>query len=293
MQKKSTGFLLLVLFCYMTGNAFAHTGSRKIQEETIITTIHVGGAVYMLTGRGGNIGISVGSDGILMIDDQFANLSKKIRAAIAAIDSGEIRFLVNTHHHGDHVGGNANFGKTATILAHHNVRSRVAERNKTSVSALPIITFDVGLSIHFNGEEVRIIHWAGGHTDGDAVIFFSKSNVVHTGDQMFAGMFPFVDLDGGGDVQRYMDNIASILEKVPNDAKIIPGHGPLSTKDDLRKVHQMLVETTTFIRQKIAAGQTLEMMIAAGLPQKWQSWAWSFVPQDKWIKTVYKSFTRK
>lgn len=287
-------WIILIAICLFAPtylNLYAHAGKGKLQEDTVIEVTKVDGNIYMLKGRGGNIGISVGTDGILMIDDQFANLSQKIMDAISKIDKGEIKFVVNTHYHGDHVGGNANFAKTAIILSHHNVRKRLAA-DKSDPAALPVITFEDGVSIHFNGEEVKVIHWAGGHTDGDAVIFFPKSNVVHTGDQMFSGMFPFVDLSGGGDVQKYMDNVAEILQKVPDDAKIIPGHGPLSTKDDLRKVHEMLVETTRFIRKKIDSGERLETIVAAGLPEKWKSWSWSFVPTEKWIKTVYKSYTR-
>ena len=291
MQKVLSGVFVICLLVFGGTNLFGHAGKGKIQEDTVIKVTQVSAHVYMLTGRGGNIGFSAGPDGILLIDDQFANLSQKIMEAIARVDKGKIRFLVNTHHHGDHVGGNANFAKSATILSHHNVRKYMLEDNKEP-GGLPVITFEDGVSIHFNGEEVKVIHWAGGHTDGDAVIFFPKSNVVHMGDQMFSGMFPFVDLDGGGDVQKYMDNIAEILQKIPDDVKIIPGHGPLSTKDDLRKLHAMLEETTRYIRKKIDAGESQESIVAAGLPEKWKSWSWNFVPTEKWIKTIYKSYTR-
>ncbi len=264
-----------------------------------VQAIHVAGAVHMLTGAGGNIGVSVGPDGILIVDDQFAPLAEKIRAALKTLGEGKLRFVLNTHWHGDHTGGNEAFGREAPILAHTNVRKRLESgaegsrpRPPAPKEALPVVTFDESLSIHFNGEEIRVLHYPRGHTDGDSVIFFTKSNVVHLGDDFFAGRFPFVDLDSGGDVEGLTRNIAELIGKIPPDAKLIPGHGPVSTLEDLKTYHSMLVETTGLVRERIAAGKTLDQAKAEGLPEKWASWGWNFISADRWIEIVYRSLSK-
>lgn len=278
-------------------------GSDDVQIEAT----HVAGNVYMLTGRGGNIGVSVGADGILMIDDQFAPLAPKIREAVLGVarDAGgvseDIDFLINTHHHGDHTGGNPVFGKEARIVAHSNVRKRLSTtttaRGGRTVEPIaregwPVITYDQGLSIHWNGEEVQLVHLPTGHTDSDSVILFRASNVLHTGDHMFNKRFPLVDLASGGDVESYIKNVARILEMAPEGVKIIPGHGALATVEDLRAYHQMLVETTAIVRKGIAAGKTVAQLQAAGLPAKYASWGTGFIDTNTWIATVHESLTR-
>ncbi len=273
------------------------TGQDLSQVEVKVHP--VAGNVYMLTGAGGNIGVSAGPDGLLMVDDQYEPLADKIKAALAGLESGELKFILNTHYHGDHTGGNAVFGREAPIISHRNVRRRLAtEQNimghkvpPQSEEAWPVITFDGSLSIHFNGEEIEVIHLPHGHTDGDAVIFFTKSNVVHMGDLLFAGMFPFVDLGAGGDVEGCIKNIETVLSRLPADAKVIPGHGPLSTVEDLKKNRYMLVETTGFIRAGIEAGKNLEQLQSEGLPEQWKSWAWNFIPEKTWIEIIYKSLS--
>ena len=265
-----------------------------------IKTHHVAGTVYMLEGSGGNIGVSAGSDGLLIIDDQFAPLAQKIRAALDKLSEGKLEFVLNTHWHGDHTGGNEAFGKEATIIAHTNVRTRLAtkqtlfnrEIGPSPKEALPVITFDDSLSLHFNGEEIKALHFPRGHTDGDSVIFFTKSNVVHMGDLFFAGMFPFVDLDHGGDVEGLARNVKSIIELIPPDAKIIPGHGPLSVLKDLQEYHQALVTTIEIVRQRRSAGKTLAQTKEAGLPEKWEAWGTGFIDTDRWIESVYDSLGR-
>ncbi len=159
--------------------------------------------------------------------------------------------------------------------------------------ALPVITFDQSLSVHFNGEEIRAIHFPHGHTDGDSVIFFTGSNVVHLGDDFFSGSFPFVDLESGGSVEGLIANIAALLEKIPAGAKLIPGHGPISTLNDLKAYHRMLVETTGIVRQKIAAGRTLAQIKSEGLPAEWSSWGAGFIKTDMWLELIYRSLTAK
>src|SRR5215212_2224794 len=223
--------VLLVFLLLLAGAVQAQqTDFSKVQ----VKAIKVAGNVYMLEGAGGNIGVSVGADGILIVDDQFAPLADKIRAALKSLGEGKLRFILNTHWHGDHTGGNAAFGPEAPIIAHDNVRKRMATEQKSEIfknttpaspkQALPVITFDQSLTVHFNGEEIRVIHYPQGHTDGDSVIFFTSSNVIHLGDDFFAGRFPFVDVDSGGNVVGLAKNIGEIIPKIPAGAKLIPGH---------------------------------------------------------------------
>lgn len=266
-----------------------------------IKATKVAGNVYMLEGAGGNIGVSVGEDGILIVDDQFAPLADKIRAALKGLADKKLRFILNTHWHGDHTGGNVAFGPEAPIIAHDNVRKRLSTEQKSEVfksttppspkEALPVITFNQSLSVHFNGEEIRVIHYPQGHTDGDSVIFFTSSNVVHLGDDFFAGRFPFVDLESGGTVEGLIKNIGEIIGKIPEGAKLIPGHGPISTVDDLKSYHRMLTQTTDIVRQKIAAGKTLAQIKSEGLPDEWKPWGTGFIKTDLWLETVHKSLT--
>jgi cyclase len=267
-----------------------------------IKATKVNGNVYMLEGAGGNIGVSVGSDGILIVDDQFAPLAEKIKTALKTLGDGKLKFILNTHWHGDHTGSNAILGREAQIIAHDNVRKRLSTEQRieffkmtvpaSPAEALPVITFDSSLSVHFNGEEIKVIHFPHGHTDGDSVIFFTKSNVVHLGDDFFSGRFPFVDLDSGGSVQGLSKNIGEIIPKIPAGAKLIPGHGPISTLDDLKAFHRMLIETTDVVRKKIAAKKTLEQIKSEGLPAEWKPWGEGFVKTDQWIQLIYTSLSK-
>lgn len=272
-------------------------------SQVQIKATKVAGNVYMLEGAGGNIGVSVGDDGILIVDDQFAPLADKIKAALKGLADKKLRFILNTHWHGDHTGGNVVFGPEAPIIAHDNVRKRMASEQKSEFfksttpaspkEALPVITFDQTLTVHFNGEEIRAIHFPQGHTDGDSVIFFTSSNVVHLGDDFFAGRFPFVDLESGGSVEGLAKNIGEIIGKIPAGAKLIPGHGPISTIDDLKAYHRMLLETTGIVRQKIAAGKSVDEIKSEGLPDEWKSWGTGFIKTDRWLETVYRSMTAR
>jgi glyoxylase-like metal-dependent hydrolase (beta-lactamase superfamily II) len=287
--------IVLLLFAI---SVTAQTDFSKVE----IKVTKVAGNVYMLEGAGGNIGVSVGDDGILIVDDQFAPLADKIRAALKGIADKKLRFILNTHWHGDHTGGNVAFGPEAPVIAHDNVRKRMAVEQKSEVfkrttpaspkEALPVITFNQNLTVHFNGEEIRAIHFPQGHTDGDSVIFFAGSNVVHLGDDFFAGRFPFVDLESGGSVEGLMKNIGEIITKIPAGAKLIPGHGPLSGIEDLMNYHNMLVTTSDIVRAKIKAGKTLEQIKSEGLPDTWKSWGTGFIKTDVWLETIYRSATK-
>jgi glyoxylase-like metal-dependent hydrolase (beta-lactamase superfamily II) len=292
-------FLWLTVSLLFAVSTQAQTDFSKVE----IKATKVAGNVYMLEGAGGNIGVSVGDDGLLIVDDQFAPLADKIRAALKGLADKKLRFILNTHWHGDHTGGNIAFGPEAPIIAHDNVRKRLATEQKSTVfntttppspkEALPVITFNDSLSVHFNGEEIRAIHFPHGHTDGDSVIFFSTSNVVHLGDDFFAGRFPFVDLESGGSVEGLVKNIGELVDKIPPTAKLIPGHGPISTLDDLKAYHRMLQQTTDIVRQKIAAGKTLDQIKTEGLPAEWAPWGTGFIKTDRWVETIYKSLTAK
>ena len=263
-------------------------------DNVQIKSTHVAGNVHMFEGSGGNIGVSSGPDGLLIVDDQFAPLAEKIDAALQKLEaSGPLKFVLNTHWHGDHTGGNAFFGRKASIIAHANVRKRLAGKSDTPKEALPVITQDEGLSVHFNGEEIRMIPLGPGHTDGDSVIHFTKSGVVHMGDQFFNGRFPFIDLGSGGSVEGYMKNVGDVLQKLSDDVKIIPGHGPLATKKDLKAFHDMLVETTGIVRKAIAEGKSLEQVKAAGLPEKYKEWGAGFMNHARYIEIVYNNLKSK
>jgi cyclase len=294
--RKLLSLLLLLIFPVL---AFAQDDFSKVE----IKATKINGNVYMLEGSGGNIGVSVGADGILIVDDEFAPLAEKIKAALKTLGEGKLKFILNTHWHGDHTGGNEKFGNDAPIIAHDNVRKRMSTEQRLEFfkqtvpaspkEALPVITFDQSLSVHFNGEEIKVIHFPHGHTDGDSVIFFTTSNVVHMGDDFFSGKFPFVDLDSGGSVTGLTQNIGEIIPKLPAGAKLIPGHGPLSTVDDLKAYHQMLLTTTDIVRKKIAAKKSLVEIKKEGLPAEWRSWGEGFIKTDQWIELIYASLTKK
>ena len=295
---KRTVFLYALLAVCLSATT-ARAQQRDFSKVEIKVT-KVAGSVYMLEGAGGNIGVSVGSDGILIVDDQFAPLAEKIRAALKTLGQGKLRFVLNTHWHGDHTGGNAQFATEAAIIAHDNVRKRLATDQRifgqkvpaSPKEALPVVTFDKSLAVHFNGEEIRAIHFPHGHTDGDSVIFFTASNVVHMGDDFFAGAFPFVDIENGGDVVNLAKNVGEIIGRLPNGVKIIPGHGPLSTVEDLKLYHRMLLETIETVRKQAEAGKTLEQIKAAGLPETWKSWGNGFIKTDQWIELIHRSLKK-
>lgn len=282
--------LLSLAFAIFTATVFAQRDFANVEIKVIPVAKHI----YMLEGAGGNIGVSVGSDGSLIVDDQFAPLAPKIEAAVQKLNPGKLKFVLNTHHHGDHTGGNAAFGaKEATIIAQSNVRKRLADDANQQKEGLPVITFDHSASVHFNGEEIKLLHHGPGHTDGDSIIYFTGANVVHMGDQFFNGGFPFVDLNSGGSVEGYIKTVAAVLEKIPADAQIIPGHGKLATVEDLKGFHAMLLETTGLVKKSIADGKSLDELKAAGLPEKWNSFGTGFINTDRWIETIYNNATKK
>ncbi len=300
LKKFIAASFILSVFSTLTFAHKKHENENQTQDITV-KTIKITDRVYMLQGRGGNVGASVGADGILIVDDDYAQVSPKLAEALKALGSDKPRFVFNTHWHGDHTEGNKFFGSNSLILAHTNVRKRLSVEsivlgNKTEPYpklALPVLTYDQSMSVHFNDEEIRAVHYPNGHTDGDSVIFFTKANIVHLGDDFFAGRFPFVDLDSGGSVQGLTKNIGDIITKLPADVKIIPGHGGLSTREDLKAYHQMLVETTDIVQKGMMSGKALEGLKKDGLPEKYKSWGTGFIKPDFWIETIYKSLSVK
>ncbi len=226
-------------------------GSTRAQEEVIIESSDLGSGVYMLKGQGGNIGVFAGEDGVFMIDDQFAPLSEKIKAAVAEISDKPIKFLINTHWHFDHTGGNENFSNSGSVIvAHENVRKRMStdqlmqtfnrEVKASPKVALPVVTFDQQVGFHLNNDYINVMHVANAHTDGDVIIFFEQANVIHMGDTFFNGTYPFIDVGSGGSLKGIIDAAEKALLIANNETDIIPGHGPLATISDLKKYHKIM-----------------------------------------------------
>jgi cyclase len=264
----------------------------------------VAGNVYMLQGAGGNIGASIGDDGIVIVDDQYAPLADKIQDALKGITDKPVRFIINTHYHPDHTGGNAYFQKQAPIIAQDNVRKRLESGgtggNGGSIhmdikpaphEALPIITFDHDVTVHLNGEDIRALYFPAGHTDGDSIIFFPHSNVVHMGDDFVTYGFPFIDVESGGSINGMIDAVAQVISQLPPDVKVIPGHGPVSSLDDVRTYLVMLRETRDTVQKALKEGKTLEQMKQAKLLEPWKKYSGDFVSQDVFLETLYNSLT--
>jgi cyclase len=275
-------------------------------SQVEIKVIKVAGTVYMLEGKGGNIGVSVGEDGIVLVDDQFAPLADKIKAALKGITDKPVRFVINTHYHFDHTGGNARFQREAPVIAHDNVRKRLEsggtggnlgsvkmQLKPVAKEALPILTFDHEVTIHLNGEEIRVLHYPKGHTDGDSMIFFPNSNVVHMGDDFVTYGFPFIDLAGGGSVEGMIGAVEEVIATLPADVKVIPGHGPISTLDDVRQYVTMLQDTRAVVEKAIQQGKTLDQMKQEKILDPWQKWSGESVSSDGFIETLYNDLTGK
>ena len=286
-------FFAVVLVCLPLA-AFAQDDDfSKVQMKVT----KVAGNVYMLEGSGGNIGASVGEDGIVIVDDQFAPLADKIKAALKGVTNKPVRFVINTHFHGDHTGGNAIFQKDAPVIAQDNVRKRLeaggGDRKPAPKDALPIITFDHDVTVHLNGEDIHALHFASGHTDGDSIIFFPKSNVVHMGDDFVTYGFPFIDLKSGGSVEGMIAAVDDVVAKLPADVKVIPGHGPISNLDDVRKFSAMLKATLAAIQNALKQGKTLDQMKQEKILAPWDKWSGDFIKTDGFIETLYDDLTGK
>ncbi|MCG6926008.1 MAG: MBL fold metallo-hydrolase [Acidobacteria bacterium] len=267
----------------------------EIQSEKVAD------GIYMLTGSGGNMGLSIGEDGTYLIDDQYAPLTPKILAAIKELTPDPVRFVFNTHYHGDHTGGNENMGEAgAFLVAHENVRRRMAtgtfmkafnrQVEPAPAGALPVVTFSDAISFHWNGEEIRAFFVGPAHTDGDSIIHFVKADVFHMGDTLFNGMYPFIDVSAGGRIDGFIAAADRVLKVAGDETRLIPGHGPLATKADLQAFRDMLAEVRDRVAKLKAEGKTAEEIVAAkptaDLDEKWGG---GFMKPDDWVGLVIES----
>ena len=295
--------ILFATVILLLANAFV-TAQEKDFSKVQMKVSKVAGNIYMLEGAGGNIGASVGDDGIVIVDDQYAPLADKIQVALKGITDKPVRFVINTHYHEDHTGGNAIFQKNAPVIAHENVRKRLQEGgtagNGGSVhieakpqpkDALPIITFGHDITVHLNGEDIRALHFPAGHTDGDSIIFFPKANVVHMGDDFVTYGFPFIDVDGGGSINGMIDAVEKVIPQLPPDVKVIPGHGPVSNLDDVRAYLKMLKDTRDAVQSALKQGKTLEQMKQEKILDPWKKYSGDFISEDAFLETLYNSLT--
>lgn len=284
---------------------FITRGNAQSESQEDSIKIHrLTGGLYMLEGRGGNIGVSVGNDGVFLIDDQFAPATEAIRSAIAGITEQPIKFVLNTHWHRDHTGGNENLGRIgAIIVAHENVRRRMSTEQfikffDTRVppappAALPVVTFSKDITFHINGDEVYVFHVDNAHTDGDVIVYFRRANVIHMGDLFFSGSYPFIDLSSGGSVQGVIDAVNNTLSMINENTKIIPGHGPVSSMADLSRYWSMLVTISSRVRRLSHSGKTLQEVIAAKPGKEFdQKWGQGLVTPEKFIGIVYEDIQR-
>lgn len=263
-----------------------------------IRAVEIKPGVAVLFGQGGNIGVSYGEDGTILIDDQFAPLSEKIQAAVASLGASPTKFLINTHWHYDHAGGNEPFGKAgAIIVAHDAVRERLAKGATVRdvvvppavPAALPIVTFENGLTFHLNGDEIDVIHHGGGHTDGDAAIYWRKANVLHTGDMfMHQSGWPYIDLGSGGNVEHLLNTLSRLIAMTNGDTVVIPGHGQLATRSDLIAFRDMVASGVESVRAYRAGGGTLENAKAENIVAGMRN-ANGFITDADFIESVWKS----
>jgi len=283
----------IVIAAVMPFNPILHSSEVKIM------TVPVAEQIFMITGEGGNIGLFIGSDGTFLIDDQFAPLTDKIVAAIKSAGGEFPRFLINTHYHGDHTGGNENLGQGGTLIfSHHNVRERLStgsfigafnmKREALSREGLPVVTFSKDITFHLSGHNIRAIHLPQAHTDGDSFIYFKEANVIHAGDIFFNGFYPFIDVEHGGSVKGMIKAVDEILFLADDKTKIIPGHGPLGNKRQLAGYRQMLEVVYERLSKLKAEGKTVQEAIAARpLADLEETWDDGMFKGDRWIEIIY------
>lgn len=292
----------IALIAYLSAGLCS--GQTQDFSKVQIKVSKVAGSVYMLAGAGGNIGASVGDDGIVVVDDQYAPLAERIQEALKGITDKPVRFIINTHYHGDHTGGNEFFQKQAPVIAQDNVRKRLEtggeagnggslhmEQKAQPMGALPIITFDHDVTVHLNGEDIRALHVPAGHTDGDSVIYFPKSNVVHMGDDFVTYGFPFIDVASGGSIDGMISGVEMAIAQLPSDVKIIPGHGGISNLDDVQAYLKMLKETRAAVHNALEQKMSLEQMKEKKILDPWKKYSGDFVNEDVFLETLYNSLT--
>jgi glyoxylase-like metal-dependent hydrolase (beta-lactamase superfamily II) len=273
-------------------------------DEVEVESQKVAEGVYVLTGAGGNIGVSVGDDGVILIDDQFAPLTDKVKAAVGKISDKPIRFVLNTHWHRDHTGGNEKLGEAgALIVAHDNVRERMSaeqliEAFGTRVppspeGALPVVTFNDTATFHYNGEDIHVFHVTSAHTDGDSIVHFRRANALHMGDAFFNGKYPFIDVSTGGSLEGMIAAADAVLPLIDDETKIIVGHGPVASRDDLVAFQEMLKTVRDRIAPLVEAGQTLEEVVAAQPTKDFdEKWGKSGINGETFVSIVYSSLSK-
>ena len=270
-----------------------------LSADVEIKAVPVADQIYMLVGQGGNIGLFVGEDGTFLIDDQFAPLTDKILDAIKSVGGQHPKFLINTHYHGDHTGGNENLGKGGTlIVSHDNVRERLIsgayigafkmELSPVAKIGLPVITFSKNIKFHLNGDTVIVKHVPHAHTDGDSVIYFQTANVIHAGDLFFNGFYPFIDVNHGGSLKGMIKGVDRVLKVVDDQTKIISGHGPLGDKKQLQEYLEMLAVAYERLNSLKAQGKTAQEAVAAKpLADLEATWGKGIFTGDRWIELIY------
>ena len=278
-------------------------GRAQVNYDTVQVRVQpLGRGVYMVQGSGGNIGLAVGDEAVFVIDDQFAPLTPKVLAAIATVTPKPVRFVVNTHWHFDHTGGNENMGKAGALLvAHENVRRRMSagqfiealnrQEPAASAAALPVVTFTEGLTFHINGDSVVVAHVPPAHTDGDALIHFTRANVVHTGDLFVSAGLPFVDLSSGGSIHGVIGAADKVLAMSNAETKIIPGHGPLADRARLQAFRDMLVALRDRMRAEVGAGKSVDQVLAANITAPYaKDWPGG---HERFVRLLYQELTRR
>lgn len=270
------------------------TPAVTAQDEPRVEATDLGAGVYMLSTSTfvGNLALLVGDDGAVLVDDQLPNTGSVIEGAVVELaGEGAPRFIVNTHYHGDHTGGNAHFAAMgSTVAAHHNIRSRLENdpEDWAQSGALPILTFGDDLTFHMNGQTVEVSHVPTAHTDGDAIVHFRQADIIHMGDIFFNGMFPYIDLDAGGTVDGFIAGMERGVELAGEETQIIPGHGPMATRDDLQAAIDMLREAAFRVRTLVEGGADLDAVMAAEpLSDFHDDWNWRFITTERMVTTLY------
>ncbi|MBA6390420.1 MBL fold metallo-hydrolase [Colwellia sp. BRX10-3] len=276
----------LVAITMLCSVALSLTANAQGMADAEITVQSAAGDVYMLQGPGGNIGVLATDKGLLLVDDKFAPLAEKIETAMKGIEDKELKYVINTHYHGDHTGGNQFFSHKAPIFAHENVRSRLSSAEDHHAESLPVVTYKDGITIYLANEEIQLTHLPKGHTDGDTYVYFKKANVLHTGDLFFEVGFPYVDLKSGGSVKGYLASVKHMLKHTPDDVVIIPGHGNLTDKKSLLAFAEMMEFSINKVSSALAAGKSEQQILSEGIGEKYQHLSWAFITEKKWLKTL-------